>query len=96
MAKLKLLLTIGLCVALLCVPLTVIAENPLPVSPSCDGHPWDDGNEGDESSNPGDTTIGTETDMTVNEVDEDAYLDGKPLRAFLRVIKTGIWLLKVR
>jgi len=95
-AKLKLLLTIGLCVALISVPLTVIAENPLPISPSCDGHPWDDGEEGDESSNPEDTTTGVEPDMTDNEIDRDNLLDGKPLRAFIRFLMTGNWLLKIR
>jgi len=96
-AKLKLLLTIGLCVALLTLPLSAIAENPLPISSSCDGHPWDDGDEGDESSDPGiDTTIGTEPELTVKKVDERPLLEGKLLRSFIKFVLYGNWLIKVR
>ena len=79
MEKLKFLAAIGLCVAVLLLPLMSAAENPLPIGSSSDGHPWDDGTGNDETSpgdQPGDTTVAE--DLTRGD---DLPLD-EPTKAF--------------
>lgn len=90
MGKLKFLIAIGLCLVLLIFPLSGMAENPLPQNESADGHPWDDGNEGDETS-PGDTINDTIPDARLSRCDGPGLLTDKPLTAFMALLLTGKW-----
>ncbi len=68
MERVKLFIAVGLCVALMMVPLAGMAGNPLPINNSADGHPWDDG---DNTPDPGDTII----DSTINIEDKTIRID---------------------
>jgi len=63
MERVKLLIAIGLCVALMMLPLAGMAGNPLPVTNNADGHPWDDGDITHQPGDPGDT-LDTLIDIT--------------------------------
>ena len=93
MEKLKLIVAIGLCVALILFPLSGMAENPNE-DQNNDGHPWDDGSSGGGTTNSGDDPGEEPQDETVEiGKDEEAAKCGKPARAYISVALTKHWFL---
>lgn len=93
MGKLKLIVSIGLCVALILFPLSAMAENPND-DQSNDGHPWDDGATGGGTTNSGDNPDEPVEDQALdNAKDEEAAMCGKPARAYISVALTKSWFL---
>jgi hypothetical protein len=90
MEKLKLLIAIGLCVALMMFPLAGMAGNPLPVNNSADGHPWDDG---DNSTGPEDPENPSDTVVEVVNATAGPDITGKPLRSSVNVVFVWKWYL---
>jgi hypothetical protein len=70
MEKARLILAIGLCVAVVMFPLAGMADNPLPSNDNSDGHPWDDDDNSDLPDDPNDTLPNPQ------EVSLDERLDG--------------------
>ena len=95
MGKFKFLIAIGLSLVLLIFPLSGMAENPLPQNESADGHPWDDGNDEDES-NPVDTANDTVPAAQLSRFDDPGFLFDKTWRTFASFLLTGNWYLFIR
>ncbi len=69
MERLKLIIAIGLCVALMMFPLAGFAGNPLPTNDEMDGHPWDDGDQSSEPDDPADTLVDEDAEVAPNDPD---------------------------
>ena len=93
MGKSKILIAIGVCVALLLFPLSGMADTPLPNSGDDDGHPWDDGNQDDDSSNPADDPDNPEMEVTMANADEAVCQSASPVWYFASWLLTGNWFL---
>ena len=86
MEKGKLLIAIGLSVALMMFPLAGMAGNPLPINDSTDGHPWDDGDNTDVPADSSDTL----TDVCKASIGKD---NDRPLRCSARFFVVSKWYL---
>lgn len=87
MEKLKFYVAVGLCVALLMLPLAGMAGNPLPTGNNSDGHPWDDGDNSEEPGDPNDS---------LPDVRESSIGDGgndRPLRSSTHFLFVWKWYL---
>jgi hypothetical protein len=91
MGKLKFLLAICLCVAVLALPLTGVAENPPGGKNNADGHPWDDGSTQGDQYNPGIGPADTATSVQTVRVGFRGFLPGKHGRGWLVFVLTGKW-----
>jgi len=90
MGKLKVLIAIGLCVALILFPLSGMAENP-DEDQNNDGHPWDDGTTGGGTTESGDNPDSEPQDEVIGNAKDEAATCGKPARAYITAALTKYW-----